>query len=154
MSPRYSNSAAPRMSIDVPRPHIGIWGEERTTTRGCLSPQLLSPLQPDHHHWNMPTWPLGHPAELTDIFSPQWPSQDKSGIEGSCLTNPHSFFAGIGHNRVWASLVPWVAQRKRFCEAEAVWPLSILGVRGCSFSPSAGAWEGCPSLTHLTFTGQ
>lgn len=37
------------------------------------------------------------------------------------LTHTH-FFAGIGHNRVWVSFVPWVAQRKRFCEAEAVWP--------------------------------
>ena len=94
------------MSIEVPRPHIGVWGEERTPTRGCLSPKLLSPLLQDHHHWNMTTWPLGHPAELTDTFSPQWPSQDKTGAEGSCLTNPHSFFTGIGHNTAQGSGLP------------------------------------------------
>lgn len=47
------------------------------------------------------------------------------------LTHTHFLQAlDTTDGRVLASLVPWVAQRKGFYEAEAVWPpLSILGIR-------------------------
>lgn len=87
------------MSVELPRPQAGVWGEEeRMAARGSLCsaptpaplPGEVSPLERAR--------PLGHPAGLTDTPSfLSEPVGDRTSAEGSCLTNPTPFFAGVGN---------------------------------------------------------